>query len=217
MTRATLRYSQGSPTKVRLVLDQIRGLDVTDARELLRFSPRGAAVEVAKLLDSAIANAEHNDHISSDELFVSGAWADGGPTQKRFRPRARGRGTRIRKRTSHITVVVDRYSDDDLRARAVSEEAAGVGVAAERRRRLTRGRRVAASTAAEAHDHDHDHEDDDVESAVDTLDASNDVSGEDETPVAASSADEAAEADAPDAGDGESDVDESDDSSKGAK
>ena len=214
MTRATLRYSQGSPTKVRLVLDQIRGLDVTDARELLRFSPRGAAVEVAKLLDSAIANAEHNDHISSDELFVSGAWADGGPTQKRFRPRARGRGTRIRKRTSHITVVVDRYSDDDLRARAVSEEAAGVGVAAERRRRLTRGRRVAASTAAEAHDHDHE---EDVEGAVDTLDAPNDVSGEDETPVAESSADAAAEADAPDAEDGESDVDESDDSSKGAK
>ena len=107
MTRATLRYDQASPTKVRQVLDLVRGLDVSEAREILRFSQRAASVEVAKLLDSAIANAEHNDHIASDELFVSAAWADEGPTAKRFRPRARGRGTRIRKRTSHITIEVE--------------------------------------------------------------------------------------------------------------
>jgi large subunit ribosomal protein L22 len=107
MTRATLRYDQASPTKVRQVLDLVRGLDVAEAREILRFSQRAASVEVAKLLDSAIANAEHNDHVSSDELFVHAAWADEGPTAKRFRPRARGRGTRIRKRTSHITIEVE--------------------------------------------------------------------------------------------------------------
>lgn len=167
-TRATLRYSGTSPTKVRQVLGLIRGLDVSDAREVLRFCERGAADEVAKLLDSAVANAEHNDHLSADELFVSAAWADGGPTVKRFRPRARGRGTRILKRTSHVTVVVARYSEDELRRRAAREAASGVGVAAERRRRLTRRRRVEASTAAPAeapdhdHDHEHEHEHDDV-------------------------------------------------------
>jgi len=158
MTRAVLRNTQGSPTKVRLVLNMIRGLDVTEAREVLRFSQRGAAVEVAKLLDSAVANAEHNDHIPSDELYISATWADEGATAKRFRPRARGRGTRIRKRTSHVTIVVDRYSDEELRRRSVREESSGTGAATERRRRLSRGRRVAASTAAEAHDHDHDHD-----------------------------------------------------------
>lgn len=160
-TKATLRYSGTAPRKVRQVLGLIRGLDVSEAREVLRFCERGAADEVAKLLDSAVANAEHNDHVPSDELFVSAAWADEGPTAKRFRPRARGRGTRIRKRTSHVTIVVARYSEDQLRERAVREAASGVGAAAQRRRSLTRRRRVAASTAAE-HDHDHDHEDEQV-------------------------------------------------------
>src|SRR6185312_7017744 len=177
MTRATLRYDQASPTKVRQVLDLVRGLDVAEAREILRFSQRAASVEVAKLLDSAIANAEHNDHISSDELFVNAAWADEGPTAKRFRPRARGRGTRIRKRTSHITIEVARYSDDELRARSEREAAAGVGAAAERRRRLSRGRRVAASTAADAHDHDHD---DELEDATEALAEAAGVAGEPE-------------------------------------
>jgi large subunit ribosomal protein L22 len=158
-TKAVLRHSSGSPTKARQVLALIRGLDVSDAREVLRFTERGAAEEIAKLLDSAVANAEHNDNLPGDDLYVSAAWADEGPTAKRFRPRARGRGTRIRKRTSHITIVVSRYSDEQLRKRASSEAASGTGAAAERRRRLTRRRRVAASTAAaETHDHDHDHD-----------------------------------------------------------
>jgi large subunit ribosomal protein L22 len=162
-TRATLKHSGSSATKVRQVLGLIRGLDVNDAREVLRFCERGAADEIAKLLDSAVANAEHNDNLPADELFVSRAWADEGPTAKRYRPRARGRGTRIRKRTSHITVVVARYSEDDLVKRTARETASGSGAAADRRRRLTRRRRVAASTAAqtEAHDHDHDHDDHD--------------------------------------------------------
>ena len=224
MTRAVLRNTQGSPTKARLVLNMIRGLDVTEARELLRFSQRGAAVEVAKLLDSAVANAEHNDHIASDELYISATWADEGATAKRFRPRARGRGTRIRKRTSHITIVVERYSDEELRQRAVREETSGTGAATERRRRLSRGRRVAASTAAEAHDHDHDHEHDDEHdhdaevdvdetvSAESTIEA---VGADEETSDATAGAD-APENEASDVAD--ADTDESDDdSSKGAK
>ena len=146
MTRATLRYDQSSPTKVRQVLDLVRGLDVAEAREILRFSQRGASEEVAKLLDSAIANAEHNDHVSSDELFVHAAWADEGPTAKRFRPRARGRGTRIRKRTSHITIEVSRYSDEELQARSDREAAAGPAAAGGKPRCRVRSRRARSST-----------------------------------------------------------------------
>ena len=221
MTRAVLRNSPGSPTKVRLVLNMIRGLDVTEAREILRFSQRGASVEIAKLLDSAVANAEHNDHIPSDELFIGATWADEGATAKRFRPRARGRGTRIRKRTSHITIVVERYSDAELQQRAVREEASGTGAATERRRRLSRGRRVAASTAkAEAaaaeHDHDHDHDDAVATDAPDvtSADASDAVS----TDAAAVADDAVNEAEASEASDvADADTDESDDSSKGAQ
>jgi large subunit ribosomal protein L22 len=171
-TRATLRYSGTSPTKVRQVLNLIRGLDVSEAREVLRFCERGAADEVAKLLDSAVANAEHNDSLPSDELYVSRAWADEGPTMKRYRPRARGRGTRIRKRTSHVTVVVSRYTEEALLARTERETASGTGAAADRRRRLTRRRRVAASTAAaERHDHDHDHDDEEAADETELVDA----------------------------------------------
>ena len=218
MTRAVLRNSPGSPTKVRLVLNMIRGLDVTEAREILRFSQRGASVEIAKLLDSAVANAEHNDHIPSDELFIGATWADEGATAKRFRPRARGRGTRIRKRTSHITIVVERYSDDELRQRAVREEASGTGAATERRRRLSRGRRVAASTAkaeaAVAHDHDHDHDDAVVAAAPDAtpIEGRDAASSETDAGDAVDDASTGEESDVADA-----DTDESDDSSKGAQ
>ncbi len=116
MTARVSFVTTGVAGKVRQVLHLIHGLDIAEAREILRFSQRGLADELAKLLDSAVANAEHNDHIASDELFISEAWADEGPTMKRLRPRARGRGTKILKRTSHITVVVSRYSDDELRA-----------------------------------------------------------------------------------------------------
>jgi large subunit ribosomal protein L22 len=148
------------------VLGLIRGLDVEEAREVLRFCERGAADEVGKLLDSAIANAEHNDNLPVDELFVARCWADEGPTMKRFRPRARGRGTRIRKRTSHVTIVVARYSDDELMRRRARDAASGG--AADRRRRLQRRRRVAAQeTAVHEHDHDHEHEAPEADAAVD--------------------------------------------------
>ena len=105
-----------SPTKARQVVDIIRGRHVEDALRVLRFNERAASDAVAKVLSSAIANAEHNRALPSDELFVARAWVDEGPTLKRFRPRAMGRATRIRKRTCHISIVVGRSSEflDDL-------------------------------------------------------------------------------------------------------
>lgn len=105
---ATARFIRMSPTKVRQVMDLIRGRPVDDARRILRFTQRAASGPVLKVLDSAVANAEHNHSLPTDELVVVRAWADEGPTLRRFRPRALGRATRIRKRTSHIAVVVGR-------------------------------------------------------------------------------------------------------------
>jgi large subunit ribosomal protein L22 len=104
--KAQAKYIRQSPYKVRRVLDLVRGLPVEEAEQLLRHVSRGAADPVAKVLHSAVANAEHNHALDSGELVVSEAYADEGPTLKRFRPRARGRATRINKRTSHITIVV---------------------------------------------------------------------------------------------------------------
>ena len=108
---ATARYIRMSPTKARQVVDLIRGRHVDEARRVLKFTPRGASVPVGKVLESAIANAEHNRGLPADELIVVRAWADEGPTLRRFRPRAQGRATRIRKRTCHISVVVGRPSE----------------------------------------------------------------------------------------------------------
>lgn len=109
--RAQAKYIRQSPYKVRRVLDLVRGLPVEEARHVLSFTDRRAAVPVRKVLDSAVANAEHNHALDADELFVAQAYADEGPTLKRWRPRARGRATRIRKRTSHITIVVSEESE----------------------------------------------------------------------------------------------------------
>ena len=135
-TRAVARYVRISPYKVRQVLDLIRGYDTERAKEILKFCERDAAIVVGKLLDSAVANAEHDHAMVADELFVSACYADEGPTLKRWRPRARGRATRIRKRTCHITVLVSRLPDRELqerRARRVQ------GVTGDRRRRRTGG------------------------------------------------------------------------------
>ncbi len=94
---AHARYIRQSPTKVRQVLDLIRGMPVDDARTTLDFANRRATEPVRKVLDSAVANAEHNLALDADELFIAEAFADDGPTLKRFRPRARGRATQIRK------------------------------------------------------------------------------------------------------------------------
>ena len=104
--QARVRHVGQSPYKVRRVLDLVRGLPVEDAEVVLTHTPRRAAEPVLKCLRSAIANAEHNMALDREELFIAEAYADEGPTIKRWRPRARGRSTRIRKRTSHITIVV---------------------------------------------------------------------------------------------------------------
>ncbi len=141
-TRAQVRYLRVSPFKARIVLDLIRGKQVGEASQILAFSERGVSREISKVLQSAVANAEHNDEIPAEELFVSACFADEGPTLKRFRPRARGRAGKIAKRTCHITVIVSRLSDDELdtlRSRAASR---GVtrDAAASRRDRVARSR-----------------------------------------------------------------------------
>ncbi len=165
-TRAKVSHVGSSAYKAREVLNEIRGKSYAQAAEILAFSERGIAREILKVLDSAVANAEHNDGQQAEELFVSACYADEGPTMKRWRPRARGRATRIRKRTCHITVIVSRYDDvtlDALREREAATGRAGSSVAAEARRA-----RVAQSKAREEadHDHDHDHDHDDDEPTI---------------------------------------------------
>ena len=100
------RFARTSPQKARLVADQIRGLHVEKALEVLSYSPKKAADLMKKVLESAIANAEHNDGADIDELRVAKVFVDEGPTMKRIKPRAKGRADRVLKRSSHITVVV---------------------------------------------------------------------------------------------------------------
>ena len=107
MVNATAKYVRVSPRKAGDMTRLIRGKKVSEAKAILALSPRAAAKLVGKVLDSAIANAENNHDLSADDLWVVRAYVDGGPTYKRFTPRAMGRASRIRKRTSHITVCVD--------------------------------------------------------------------------------------------------------------
>jgi large subunit ribosomal protein L22 len=143
--RATVRYLHTSPYKVRQVLTLVRGLPVGDAERLLQLCEKDAADDVLKLLGSAIANAEHNNSIPADELYVAVAWADEGPTRKHGQPRARGRYFRIRKRTSHVTIVLERFAMDELETRRRREEATGRGAAVQQRRRAERVRRSRAT------------------------------------------------------------------------
>ena len=104
---AQARYVRMTPMKCRRVVDLVRGLPVQEALDILRFAPQAASEPVAKVVASAAANAENNRQLDRESLFISSAYVDEGPTLKRFRPRAQGRAFRIRKRTSHITVVVE--------------------------------------------------------------------------------------------------------------
>ena len=166
-TRAVVKYVRVSPSKVRAVLDLVRGESYGRASEILTFSERAVSDVIGKCLDSAVANAENNDGIPAEELYVSACYADEGPTLKRWRPRARGRATRINKRTSHITVIVSRYDEatlEELRERQAAKGRAGSSVhAAEaRRQRVERSRAVAEAAEEADHDHeghDHDHGD----------------------------------------------------------
>jgi len=107
MVNATAKYVRVSPRKAGDMARLIRGKKVAEARAILALSPRAAAKVVGKVLDSAVANAENNNDMNADDLYVVQAYVNGGPIIKRFRPRAMGRASRIRKRTSHITVCVD--------------------------------------------------------------------------------------------------------------
>jgi len=170
-TRAQLRYLRVSAYKAREVLDLIRGLHVDDADAVLEFTDRAVAKEIRKVLASAVANAEHNDEIDPNELVVSACYADEGPTLKRWRPRARGRATRIRKRTCHITVIVSRMDAKELEKRRARTEAAVSRGGVRRDAAQARRERVAKSRAARAarDEHDHDHEGHDHEHDEDVV------------------------------------------------
>ena len=108
--RAIARYVRISSRKVRIVIDLIRGKSVREAEAILRYTPKAATEPVLKLLNSAVANAENNLELNRDDLYVAEVYANQGPTLMRYRPRAHGRASRIRKRTSHITIVLDQQA-----------------------------------------------------------------------------------------------------------
>ncbi|HEX5928900.1 MAG TPA: 50S ribosomal protein L22 [Solirubrobacterales bacterium] len=111
VVRASARYVRIAPRKARLIADQVRGMHIEKARALLQFSPRGAARDIHKLIDSAAANAENNHDLIGDEMTITSITVDEGPTLKRYRPRAQGRATPIHKRTSHIAVALTPAED----------------------------------------------------------------------------------------------------------
>ncbi len=170
-TRAQAKNVRMSATKARVVLNLIRDKSIDEAGDVLTYTEREAAVVIGKLLDSAVANAEHNDQIDPETLFVSACYADEGRTMYRWRPRARGRATRIRKRTCHITLIVSPMSGEMLRVEQAKREAIPGSRASRRRgqQAADRAARVAASQDDD-HDHDHDHDHDDEPSAADIVD-----------------------------------------------
>ena len=180
-TKASALYVRSSASKARLVLNIIRGLPVKHADEVLQFTDKGIAITVRKVLASAVANAQNNDGQDPDELFVLACFADEGPTLRRFAARARGRGTRINKRTCHITVIVARLSDDRiavLQAKDANRTAAGrrrgaVSSTAARRDRVERSRERAQGLTSESTDLD------DAE-VLDEVDAAEDSAASDE-------------------------------------
>jgi ribosomal protein L22 len=111
VVRASARYVRIAPRKARLIADQVRGMHIEKARALLQFSPRSAAQDIQKLIDSAASNAENNHDLIGDEMKISSITVDEGPTLKRYRPRAQGRATPIHKRTSHIAVALTPVED----------------------------------------------------------------------------------------------------------
>jgi len=192
-TRAQVRHARVSASKAREVLDLIRNQPVSVALEILDFTERDVAIIIRKVLESAVANAEHNDGQVADELAVVSCYADEGPTLKRFRPRARGRASRIRKRTCHITVIVARMDDEMLEHLRQRQEAGGragtaAGAAAARRERVARSRQAKAERAAA---------DEAAEEAAE--EAAGDDSGDDAVGAPDAPAADGAETDAPEA------------------
>jgi large subunit ribosomal protein L22 len=148
--RATAKYLHVSSYKVRQVLELVKGLPVEDAGRVLSLCEKDAADDVAKVLNSALANATHNHAHDPEELFVKGAWADEGPTRKWGQARARGRYFRIRKRTTHLTIVLDRFQMDELETRRRRDEQSGRGSGATQRSRAERVRRSRQAQGDEA-------------------------------------------------------------------
>jgi large subunit ribosomal protein L22 len=147
--RAQARYVRGSARKARVVLEHIRGKSVSQARATLQFTPRAAAREILSVLESAAANAEANHELEPNELRIEEAYADEGPTLKRWQPRARGRAMRIRKRTCHLTVVL--RHDPSLAEAAAREGGGRRGAAARATIEATqRARRTGKAVAPEA-------------------------------------------------------------------
>ncbi len=214
-TRAVAKHVRSSAYKARVVLDLIRGLDVRRADEVLALTQRDIARDIRKVLRSAVANAVNNDGQDAEELFVVACFADEGTTLKRFRPRARGRATRIRKRTCHITVIVARMSDDRLEILRAKAEGASASAAAARRARVDASRRRAEAAQSDGADDEADEVTDEVAEeqeaeAVETEAVEADADAADEDAVAETDADEADvdEADAADDADEVSDVEE---------
>ncbi|MBE1547840.1 large subunit ribosomal protein L22 [Mycobacterium sp. OAS707] len=139
---AVARFVRMSPTKARRVIDLVRGKSVTEALDILRWAPQEASEPVAKVIASAAANAQNNEGLDPSTLVVATIYADGGPTAKRIRPRAQGRAFRIRKRTSHITVIVESRPSRDERSAGRSASAA--------RARRAQGSKAAAAKKAPA-------------------------------------------------------------------
>jgi large subunit ribosomal protein L22 len=142
---AAARYLRISSSKLNQVAALIRGTHIDEARRILAFTPKGASHEISKVLEAAIANAEHNHNLAAHELFVKEVMADEGPTLKRFRPRALGRAYRIRKRTSHLHIIVERRGTEPAprtSARQAGEEGGG--------RRWRRSQGTAAAAAPKA-------------------------------------------------------------------
>jgi len=205
--RATVRYLGVSPYKIRQVLDLVRGLPVDDAIRLLQLSPKGASDDILKLLDSAIANAEHNRAIPAEELYLAQAWCDEGPTRKSGQPRARGRYFRVRKRSSHMTIVLARFDADELAERRRREESTGRGASSSQRQRAERVRRSRQRQEA-AHDHDHDHDHAEEAEVDETTAAPTEATATGDAPVAEVETDETPAADDATADDATTDADE---------
>ena len=182
-TRAQVKHVRSSAYKAREVLNLIRNKSFQEASDLLLFSERRISDTIQKCLNSAAANAENNDGISSEELYVTACYADEGPTMKRWRPRARGRATRIRKRTCHITIILARYTPEELeemRNRAELKGSSMAPSAAEARRRRVEKSKEAANDGEDGEAEDLDVEAQDVEEEAEELDVEAQDEGEDQ-------------------------------------
>ena len=183
-TRAQVKHVRSSASKAREVLNLIRNKSFQEASDLLMFSERRISDTVQKCLNSAAANAENNDGISSEELYVTACYADEGPTMKRWRPRARGRATRILKRTCHITIILARYTPEELeeiRNRAELKGASLAPSAAEaRRRRVEKSKETVSDTEDEEMQDlaEELHENDEEQDSSEVIEETNEIADE---------------------------------------